>query len=266
MNLQPIGIFDSGIGGTTVWREIHKLLPNESTIYVADSFNAPYGDRSRKEIIDLSMQVAEYLLNQGSKIIVVACNTVTTNAIQELRAKYAVPFIGIEPAIKPAALHTATGVVGVLATKGTLASELFFKTSGIYANGIKVIEQVGEGLVSLIEKGQVDSDKMYSLLQKYIVPMVEANADTIVLGCTHYPYLIPLIKKIAPHLNIIDSGFAVAKHTRSVMEQYNLLSESAETGTNTFYTTGDTTLLTSFLKDVEDPDVKKLNAFKRISE
>ena len=148
---QPIGIFDSGVGGTSIWKELHALLPHEHTIYLANSKNAPYGNKTNQEIIDLSIKNTEFLMNRGCKLIIVACNTATTNAISYLREHYNIPFIGIEPAIKPAALQSKTKTIGILATKGTLASNLFHKTTDLFTNGIKVIEQIGEGLVPLIK-------------------------------------------------------------------------------------------------------------------
>ena len=223
----PIGIFDSGVGGTSIWKEIVKLLPNENTIYLADSKNAPYGAKSKQQIIDLSIKNTEFLLQKQCKIIVLACNTATTNAISYLRENYKVPFIGIEPAIKPAALKTESKVVGVLATKGTLTSELFHKTSSLYNYGIEVIEQVGEGLVPLIEAGKLNSQDMELLLKKYLCPMVDKGMDYLVLGCTHYPYLIPQIKKIIPDtITIIDSGEAVARQTKAVLEKFQLQSQT----------------------------------------
>ena len=224
MSKQPIGIFDSGVGGTSIWKEIHALLPYENTIYLADSANAPYGPKGKDAIIALSEKNTEYLLNQNSKIIVVACNTATTNAIKHLRKKYDVPFIGIEPAIKPAALQTQTKAIGILATKGTLSSELFFNTSQLYSNGIEVIEQEGEGIVQLIESGNINSEEMKALLEIYLKPMLNANIDYLVLGCTHYPYLIPQLLKMLPkHIKIIDSGEAVARQTKAILKQLNML-------------------------------------------
>ena len=216
-NNQPIGIFDSGIGGTSIWTAIHHLLPNEKTIYLADSKNAPYGQKSKAEIIALSIKNTEFLLSMNCKLIVVACNTATTNAIQELRAKYSVPFIGIEPAIKPAATHSKTQTIGILATQGTLNSELFNRTTEKFQN-TKIIEQIGHGLVQLIESGKIDSPEMTQLLHSYLSPMIEANIDFLVLGCSHYPYLIPQIKKIIPdNIHIIDSGEAAAKQTQNIL-------------------------------------------------
>lgn len=216
---KPIGIFDSGIGGTSIWAEIHQLLPDEKTIYLADSKNAPYGQKSKAEIIALSCKNTELLLDMGCKLIVVACNTATTNAIEELRSKYNVPFIGIEPAIKPAATNSKTQTIGILATKGTLNSELFNKNVEKF-HDTKIIEQVGHGLVPLIENGEINSPEMTKLLHSYLTPMIEANIDFLVLGCSHYPYLIPQIKKILPtHIQIIDSGEAVARQTQNVLKE-----------------------------------------------
>lgn len=237
MNIeQPIGFFDSGVGGTSIWKEVHALLPLESTIYLADSKNAPYGQKSKDEIIALSKKNTEFLLDKNAKLIVVACNTATTNAIKVLRESYDVPFIGIEPAIKPAALHSQTQKIGILATKGTLNSELFHQTVQNYSQ-VKIIEQIGHGLVELIENGNLYSNEMSYLLKSYLQPMIEENIDYLVLGCTHYPYLIPQIKEILPkHIKIIDSGEAVARQTKNILEQNRLLEKlSNTTPFNYFY-------------------------------
>lgn len=252
MNVKPIGIFDSGVGGTSIWKEIHVLMPHEDTIYFADSKNAPYGQKTSEEIIDLSVKNTELLLARGCKLIVVACNTATTNAISHLREKYDIPFIGIEPAIKPAALNSGTGTVGVLATKGTLSSSLFLKTSKDHAGEIKIVEREGVGLVPLIEAGKINSTETRQLLIKYIKPMLEANMDHIVLGCTHYPYLIPVLREILPpHVNIIDCGAAVAKQTQAVLKSFNLQNPKKSPGNIQFYTNTDIEILTSFLEDVD---------------
>ena len=249
INNNPIGLFDSGIGGTSIWKEINNLLPNEDTIYLADSKNAPYGQKSKEEIIALSSKNTEYLLNKNAKLIVVACNTATTNAIMELRAKYDVPFIGIEPAIKPAALHSETQKIGILATKGTLNSELFYKSVEKFQD-IKIIEQIGFGLVDLIENGKIKSDEIKKLLTEYLTPMIEADIDYLVLGCSHYPYLIPEIKKILPSkIHIIDSGEAVAKQTKKVLLETIGLNNSTEKGSNLFFTNGNPQVLSSILKN-----------------
>jgi glutamate racemase len=244
MSKQFIGIFDSGVGGISIWREIHLLLPNEHTIYLADSKNAPYGNRSKSEITELSIKNTELLIEKGCKLIVVACNTATTNAIKTLRENYQIPFIGIEPAIKPAALNTQTKAVGILATKGTLSSELFHKTTDLYSSGIKVIEQVGKGLVELIEIGDLNSEALKTLLKNYLQPMIDAKIDYLVLGCTHYPFLMPLLLDILPkHVKIIDSGEAVARQTKAVLEKYNLLNPQKTISKTQFYTNGNTEVM-----------------------
>ncbi|MCA6423549.1 MAG: glutamate racemase [Flavobacterium sp.] len=248
-NNNPIGLFDSGIGGTSIWREIHELLPNENTIYLADSKNAPYGQRSKEEIVGLSMKNTEFLLEQNCKIIVVACNTATTNAIKELRAKYSVPFIGIEPAIKPAATLSKTQTIGILATAGTLNSELFHQTAQQFQN-TRIIEQIGHGLVPIIENGEMKSPEMNKLLKKYLQPMIEANIDYLVLGCSHYPYLIPQIKKILPEsIKIIDSGEAVARQTKNILEERIGFNNQLEKSTQVFYTNSNPQVLNSILKN-----------------
>lgn len=248
MNKQPIGIFDSGVGGTSIWKAITTLLPNEDTIYLADSANAPYGPKGEDAITKLCIKNTEYLLDRGCKLIVVACNTATTNAIKYLRDHYKVPFIGIEPAIKPAALQTKTHAIGILATKGTLSSALFSKTAVEFASHIKVIEQKGEGIVSLIENGAINSDEMKTLLKGFLQPMIEAHIDYLVLGCTHYPYLIPLLSKMLPEsVKIIDSGEAVARQTKVVLEQHNLLNTQIEKGEYVFYTNGKLEVMKMFL-------------------
>ena len=248
MSKHSIGIFDSGVGGTSIWKTIHALLPNENTIYLADSVNGPYGQKGKEAIIALSEKNTEYLLNQNCKLIVVACNTATTNAISYLRKKYKVPFIGIEPAIKLAALQTQTKAIGVLATKGTLSSELFFNTSQLYSKGIKIIEQEGEGIVQLIEGGDIKSTHMKLLLQTYLKPMIEANIDYLVLGCTHYPYLIPQLEKLLPkHVKIIDSGEAVARQTKTVLEQNQLLNNNEVKSDLKFYSNANTKVMRTLL-------------------
>ena len=216
----PIGLFDSGVGGTTIWKEVNALMPNENTLFIADNKNAPYGEKTKEEIIALCDANTRFLLENNAKIIVVACNTGTTNAISYLRNKYKeVPFIGIEPAIKPASLQSVTKKIGVLATRSTLASDLFAKTS-------EHLKQ--EELVDLIEAGRIKSPEMTLLLRKYLLPMVAEGIDYLVLGCTHYPYLLPQIQELIPsHIKVIDSGYAVAKQTRNILSQHHLLNDDA---------------------------------------
>ncbi len=236
MSEKAIGIFDSGIGGTSVWKEITKVLPYENTIYLADNKNAPYGKRSTNEILSLSIKNTQKLIEMNCKLIVVACNTATTNAIKTLRNNFEIPFIGIEPAIKPAALHSKTKKIGVLATQGTLASELFSKTSDLFNHNIEIIEVVGSGLVQLIEDNKIDSLEMLSLLKSYITPLIDQNIDHLVLGCTHYPYLTPILKEILPSsIHIIDSGLAVANQTKHILNQHHLLNPKNQTGSHLLY-------------------------------
>jgi glutamate racemase len=230
-----IGIFDSGVGGTSIWKEINRQMPLEHTLYLSDTKHAPYGAKSKEEIIALAIKNTEYLLQRNCKIIVVACNTATTNAIAHLRAHYSVPFIGIEPAIKPAALQTKTNTIGILATKGTLNSALFAQTSQKLGRNIKIIEQIGTGLVTAIENGKLESEEMTQLLQQHLLPMVAQNIDCLVLGCTHYPYLIPQIRKmIGPKIQIIDSGLAVAKQTHKVLSEAGLLRTTRDKNRSAF--------------------------------
>lgn len=244
---RPIGIFDSGVGGTSIWREIHRLLPLEKTIYLADSINAPYGEKPREKILDLSIKNTRKLLEYGAKIIVVACNTATTNAIQELRNSFEVPFIGIEPAIKPAISQSRNHTIGILATKGTLSSELFAKTSQLHSEGTKIVEVVGTHLVEAIENGDVHSKELEIQLRELLRPMLDAEIDFLVLGCSHYPYLIPLMKKILPpNIKIIDSGEAVANQTRAVLKKHNLLAESQQAAPE-FYTNGNPEILSGLI-------------------
>jgi len=252
ISTNPIGVFDSGIGGVSIWKELIKQLPNENTIYLADSKNAPYGERSKLEIIDLCVKNTELLLKKGCKIIVVACNTATTNAIDYLRSNYDIPFIGIEPAIKPAALQTKTNAIGILATKGTLSSELFHSTSQKFTEGITVIETIGEGLVPLIENDQMGGQEIEQLLQQFLQPMLQKKIDYLVLGCSHYPFLIPQIKKIVgKNVTIIDSGEAVARQTKSILEKNKLLCTKSRETSHKLYSNADVRTLSRIAKNID---------------
>ena len=254
MNPQaPIGIFDSGVGGTSIWKEIHALMPHEHCLYLADSAHAPYGNKPKERIVELSEKNTQYLIDAGAKIIVVACNTATTNAIAYLRQKYPeIAFIGIEPAIKPAALNTQTGAIGILATKGTLNSELFATTAQDHAAAIETIEVIGEGLVPLVEAGKTNAPETMALLKKYLEPMLAAWVDYIVLGCSHYPYLIPAIRQLVPEqVTVIDSGAAVARQTQAILRQRDLLNPSQASPKLEFLTNGQPETLNLLLKDVQ---------------
>jgi len=254
---QPIGIFDSGIGGTSIFKEVHALLPHENIIYLADSKNAPYGHKSKDEIIQLCIKNTELLLEFNCKLVVVACNTATTNAIDYLRTRYKTPFIGIEPAIKPAALNSESKAIGILATKGTLSRELFHKTSGLFTKDIEVIEVIGTGLVEAIEAGLQQAESTKQLLQKLIQPMLSKNIDHLVLGCSHYPYLIPLLKELLPkNIVIIDSGEAVARQTKWILNGMELLNKEQKKASINFYTNGSKSILKKFVTGFP---VKQLN-------
>ncbi|PQJ22793.1 glutamate racemase [Tenacibaculum sp. SG-28] len=257
----PIGIFDSGIGGISIWKEIQKVLPLEDTIYLSDSANAPYGQKNRETIIQFSVKNTDYLLAKGCKLIVVACNTATTNAIQTLRKKYpSISFIGIEPAIKPAALHTKTNSIGVLATKGTLNSALFEKTAATLKSTISVTEQIGEGLVELIEAGKIETPEMNRLLKTYLAPMQAANVDCIVLGCSHYPYLKKQIEQITGgEIRIIDSGYAVANQTKKILTEQKLNRFTNTKPSYTFLCNKNSALIKEIVKEYKNVTISTTN-------
>lgn len=251
-NSNPIGFFDSGVGGTSIWKEVIQLLPHENTIYLSDSKNAPYGERPVAEIIALSKKNTEKLIAMGCKVIVVACNTATTNAIQILRQTYTLPIIGIEPAIKPAALKSQTKSIGILATKGTLSSKLFSKTSELYSKNINIIEVVGNGLVRLIEEGKQNSPEIKTLLSHLLKPMILAKIDYLVLGCSHYPYLLPVLKDIlSPDVTIIDSGEAVARQTKNVLLEHDLIYASNESSKHLLFSNATPEILANLVATEE---------------
>lgn len=243
----PIGVFDSGVGGLTIWKEIADLLPGEHTIYFADSAFAPYGQRDPQEILQRCRLITQWLLEKGCKLIVVACNTATTNAIAALRDEFPIPFIGIEPAIKPAALQSRSGKIGVLATRGTLSSSLFADTSKLHASGIEIHEQEGKGLVQLIEAGITEGPEMQVHLKPLLAPMIAAGIDHLVLGCTHYPYLKPVLQEILPEgLTVLDCGLPVARQTRRILKDEILLNPG-DVGTREFYTNGNPDIMQEML-------------------
>jgi glutamate racemase len=219
-----------------VWREVTRLLPHEHTVYYADTAFCPYGIRTAEEIIARADTITRFLLSKQVKLVVVACNTATAAAITHLRNTYAVPFVGMEPAVKPAALHSKSGVVGVLATRGTFKGRLYHDTLERFASQVTLIEQSGDGLVELVEAGDLESPEVCRLLEKYLRPIIDAGADHIVLGCTHYPFLIPAIKKIAgEQVHLIDPAPAVAQRVKALLEQHGLLNPSIEKATHASY-------------------------------
>jgi glutamate racemase len=243
----PIGVFDSGVGGLSVWREIVRQLPAEDTLYFADQAHIPYGMRSLDEVHRLTEDITRFLLAQGAKLIVVACNTASGAALHALRETFPdVPFVGMEPAVKPAVEHTRTGIVGVIATPATFEGDLFAGLVQRFGNGFDIHTQACPGLVEAVEAGALDTPETEALLRRYLVPLLEAGPhadmgiDQLVLGCTHYPFLSPAIQRIVgPEVTLIDPAPAVARQVERVLAQHDLLAPAGPTGCHRFYTSGD---------------------------
>jgi glutamate racemase len=232
----PIGVFDSGVGGLSVLREIRRELPGEDLLYVADSGHAPYGDKTGEMIEARSIAIAEFLVGQRAKAIVVACNTATGAAVATLRARFPLPIVAIEPAVKPAAASTRSGVIGVLATGRTLASENFERLFARFGTGVEILIQPCPGLVEQVEAGDLSSTRTRALLEQYVLPLLGRRADTLVLGCTHYPFLAPLIREIAgPSVTIVDPSAAIARELRRRLTDDGLLSHEPRTGAERFW-------------------------------
>lgn len=236
----PIGIFDSGLGGLSVWREIVRQLPGEATLYVADQAHVPYGPRTKEQIKTFSHAITHYLLDQGAKLIVVACNTASGAALYTLRAAYpAVPFVGMEPAVKPAAERTTNGIVGVLATPTTFEGELFQRLVERFAHDVEIHTQVCPGLVEAVEAGDITTPATRALLQNCLRPLIDARIDQLVLGCTHYPFLAqPLSDILGPNVPLIDPAPAVARQVGRLLRRGHLLNERGEPS-HCLLTTGD---------------------------
>lgn len=254
--MATIGIFDSGAGGLSVFREIYRILPEENYIYWSDNAYCPYGEKPQEFIIGRSRHITDFLLGHGADVIVVACNTATASAISTLREEYScretpvtadhvmkltsgrrdhVLFIGMEPAVKPAALQTRSGVVGVLATAGTLGGMKYHRTRDSFASGVRVVEHVGEGFVELVESGKTSGPEAEAVVRASLQPLLDAGADVIVLGCTHYPFLMDVIRKIAgPSVAVIDPAPAVARHLLDVMSSDSILPSSSGNVSETF--------------------------------
>ena len=224
-----IGIFDSGVGGLSVFREIRKLLPEETYIYYSDNAHCPYGEKSKEYITDRAREITRHLISEGADIIVVACNTATAAAIATLRKEFSLNFIGMEPAVKPAVKGTRTGVVGVLATAGTLKADKYLNTRERFSDEVKIVEHIGQGFVELVEKGCLTGDEAERTVRASLQPLLDEGADRIVLGCTHYPFLSEIISKTAASLypereiRIIDPAPAVARHLLETMKAHDLI-------------------------------------------
>ena len=237
----PIGVFDSGVGGISVLRAIREQMPEEPVIYFGDQGHVPYGSRSMEQIQTFSGAITRCLLRQGAKIIVVACNTASAAALEYLREKFPdVRFVGMEPAVKPAAEHTQTGRVGILATPATFQGALYSSVVERFANGVELLQNTCPGLVQQIEQGNLEGEETRRILEEALLPMLERNIDTVVLGCTHYPFVIPLIQRIVgDDVRVIDPAPAVAKQVRRVLEARGLRRESGSRGDIKLYTSGD---------------------------
>ena len=224
----PIGLFDSGIGGISILEKLKQLLPNENFIYLADNRNCPYGSKSKKEIISLSNKNCEKLIELNCKIIIIACNTSTTNSIKKLREIIAIPIIGIEPGLKPAIHYTKTKNIGILATEKTLGSKLFFETlNQNRIDDIHIHEQIGYELVNLIEEGSHSKQNLYKILEKYLVPMINKKIDCLLLGCTHYNHIKDIIEEIIPvDIKIVDTIAPVNKRVLNILKSNNILNKS----------------------------------------
>lgn len=233
---QAIGVMDSGVGGISVLKHVHALLPHEHLLYFADSRYAPYGAKSAQVITQRCFEVADFLVDQGVKAIVVACNTATAAAISQMRARYKLPIIGMEPAVKPAAAASKSGIIGILATNGTLQSAQFAALLEHYGQQVTVVTQACVGLVECIERGAIADTETRDLIARYLTPLLAAGADTIVLGCTHYPFVRPLIEDLAGRdVVIIDTGGAVAKQLQSVLLTHQLAASATQRATIRFY-------------------------------
>ncbi|HET9906746.1 MAG TPA: glutamate racemase [Anaerolineales bacterium] len=245
----PIGVFDSGVGGLSVLRAIREEMPNESVIYFGDQRHIPYGPRPMEQIRNFSEAITNFLLQRNAKIIVVACNTASAAALKYLREKFPdVQFVGMEPAVKPAAEHTQTGKVGVLATPATFQGALYASVVERFANGVELFQDTCPGLVQQIEQGNLDGPETRNILENALLPMLEKNIDTIVLGCTHYPFVIPLIQQIVGNkVRVIDPAPSVAKQVRRLLEARELRNDSTSKGELRFYTSGDSQVLKSML-------------------
>ncbi|MDT8376870.1 MAG: glutamate racemase [Mariprofundaceae bacterium] len=239
-NQQPVGVFDSGIGGLSVLRHIYDLLPDERLIYVADSAYMPYGSLTHEAVEERCHRIAGFFVAQGAKALVVACNTATAAAIETLRRDFSLPIIGMEPAVKPAVEATRAGVIGVLATSGTLASRKFSGLVKRFGSSAEVIFQPGSGLVEQVEAGDFDSDKTRQLLQAHLAPLLARGVDVLVLGCTHYPFLAPLIHEIAgKDVTILDTGSAIAAELKRQLEKNHLTASENSAGGVQFFSSGD---------------------------
>jgi glutamate racemase len=235
-----VGVFDSGIGGLSVMREIQAMIPFQPLYYIADQVHVPYGKRDLEEIRDFSFAITDFLANKGAELIVVACNTASAAALKELREAYPhLTFVGMEPAVKPATEKTHNGVVGVLATPATFQGKLYHTLVERFAQDVKILTHTCPGLVESIESGDIQSSNTRLILKQALLPMLEKGADTIVLGCTHFPFIIPTIRDIVgPNISVIDPAPAIAKRVAYLLNEKKLVNGYVQTAQNTYSTTG----------------------------
>lgn len=242
MNNNPIGVFDSGMGGLSVWRELRKKLPNESLLFFGDGLRCPYGERSLEEIRQYADEAVDWMLKEGVKMVVVACNTATAAAIDYLREKYTeVPLVGLEPAVKPAALSTKSGKIAVMATAASFKGELYKQTSAKYGDRVEIIPVVGEGFVELVESNQENTPEAYETVRRVMEPLIGKGIDKIVLGCTHYPFLMEQIDRVigGRDIEVIDSAPAVARHVANLLKKEGLQASENNLPTQRFHTLAD---------------------------
>ncbi len=252
---RPLGIFDSGIGGLSVLKEIHALLPGEDILYFADQAHVPYGSRSLDQVRRLSEEITRCLEGRGAKVIVMACNTASAASLHYLRAIFPeLPFIGMEPAVKPAAERTSSGIVGVLATPATFQGELFASVVDRFAEDIRVLQTTLPGLVEHIEAGELDGPEITRILKQGIEPLLERGADTLVLGCTHFPFVLTTIQSLSgDRVEVIDPSPAIARRTQQVLEENRSISSSAHKGSIEYLTSGDIDQFKRALKQLAMP-------------
>ena len=248
----PIGVYDSGVGGLSVLRAIHSQLPYETTLYFGDQAKVPYGERSLEEVRQLAEGVTRMMMSQGAKLIVIACNTASAAALKHLRALYPdFPFVGMEPAVKPAAEQTLSGKVGVLATPSTFHGELYASVVERFAKDVQIYEATCPGLVKQIERGYLNTYLTRNILQQALQPMLAEGVDTLVMGCTHFPFVIPLIQQIAgAGVRVIDPAPAIARQTERVLIQRYLLRSSNDQPFHRYLTSGDPTRFSRLLEQL----------------
>ena len=239
MNNAPIGVYDSGFGGLSVWRELRRLLPHESLLYLGDGKNCPYGGRLRSEIEGFAIEAVERLVAEGVKMVVVGCNTATTAAVETLRRRWPdMPIVGLEPAVKPACLTTQSRKIAVLATAHSLSSDMFLDTAARYASDVEVVKVIGEGFVELVESDMEHTAEAERMVRKAVEPLLGRGVDKLVLGCTHYPFLRPTIERIiaGEGIEVIDSGAAVARRVEWLLDRYDIAASNDNTPAMRFIT------------------------------